>query len=111
MVGTDTYSDMAATYRAAASGMQALGELQAATGGVRVSGNMVATSNANKQNGIVRRGGPRLDAVAPVWEGVQIIVDPYTQSKAGEIILTAVMLAQFAVLRAAGFAKVQAQHS
>ena len=110
LLGSDTYGDMAATYRANGTSMQALGALQAATGGVRVSGNMVATAS-NKQNGIVRRGGPRLDAVAPVWEGVQIIVDPYTQSKAGEIILTAVMLAQFAVLRAAGFAKVQAQHS
>ena len=87
-----------------------MGLLKAATGGVRVSANMVPTASV-KQNGIVRRGGPRLDAVAPVWEGVQIIVDPYTQSKAGEIILTAVMLAQFKVLRAAGFAKVQAQHS
>ena len=110
LVGSDTYGDMAATYRANSSAMQALGELKAATGGVRVSANMVPTASV-KQNGIVRRGGPRLDAVAPVWEGVQIIVDPYTQSKAGEIILTAVMLAQFKVLRAAGFAKVQAQHS
>ena len=110
VVGTDTLSDMAATYRAAESGMQALGELEAATGGVRVSGNVTATSNANKQNGIVRRGS-RMDGVAPIWDGVTIITDEVTQAKAGEIVLTAVMLYAFKVLRAGGFVKVQAQHS
>ena len=110
LVGTDTYSDLASTYRAAASGMQALGELQAATGGVRVSANMVATSNANKQNAIIRRGA-RMDAVNPQWQGIRLLVDPYTLSKSAEVILTAHMQIAFKVLRAAGFAKVQAQHA
>ena len=109
LIGTATLSDMAATYRASESGMQALSELEAATGGVRVSANVTAAAS-NKQNAVIRRGN-RMDAAAPVWEGLTLIVDPYSQSKAGEIIVTAIMLYGFAILRQAGFAKVQAQHS
>ena len=110
LLGADTYGDMAATYRANGTSLQALGALQAATGGARVSANMVATAS-NKQNGIIRRGGPRLDAVNPQWQGIRLLVDPYTLSKSAEVILTAHMQIAFKVLRAAGFAKVQAQHS
>ena len=53
-----------------------------------------------------------MDSVAPIWEGVELIVDPYTQTKAGEIVVSAVLLYNFKILRAAGgFAKVEAQHS
>ena len=68
LVGSATYADMAKTYRADASGMQALAELVSATGGVRVSANIPAVAST-KQPVIVRRGS-RMDAVIPVWDGV-----------------------------------------
>ena len=82
----------------------------ARTGGVRVSAHITAAAS-NKQEAVIRRGG-RMDAVAPIWEGIELIVDPYTQTKAGEIVVSAVMLYNFKILRpVGGFAKVEAQHS
>ena len=111
VLGSESYSDMAASYRGNASDMDALTSLMRDTGGVRVSGNMVAaTGTPKKQNGILRRGG-RMDAVTPIWDGVTMIVDEVTQAKAGEIVLTAIMLYAFDIVRKAGFVKVQSQHA
>ena len=86
-----------------------MASLLPATGGVRVSANMTAVSG-NKQNVVIRRGG-RQDAVVAIWEGVSLITDEVTQAQAGEIIVTAVMLHAFKILRADGFRKVQSQHA
>ena len=68
------------------------------------------TVSGNKQNCLIRRGS-RPDYAVGLWQGITILVDPYTQSKSGEIILTAVMLYAHKLLRADGFAKVQSQHA
>ena len=109
LVGSDTYAHMASVYRGNSSDLDALASLMTATGGVRVSANMTAVSG-DKQDVVVRRGG-RQDAVAPIWEGITLITDEVTQAKAGEIVVTAVMLFAFKVLRADGFNKVEAQHA
>ena len=109
LVGSKTYSHAASVYRGNSSDLDALASLMAATGGVRVSANVTAVSG-NKQNVIIRRGG-RQDAVTAIWEGVSLITDEVSQSKAGEIIVTAVMLYAFKVLRADGFSKVESQHA
>ena len=66
--------------------------------------------SGNKQNAVVRLG-MRADAVAPVWEGVTIIPDEVTKAADGEIVLTAVMLYAFKILRKGGFHKQQSQHA
>ena len=109
LVGSATYSHAATAYRGNASDTDALRSLADATGGVRVSANMTAVSG-NKQNAIVRRGD-RQDAVAPLWEGVTLITDEVSQAQAGEIVVTAVMLYAFKILRADGFRKVESQHA
>ena len=109
LVGSDTYAHMATVYRGDSSDLDALASLMTATGGVRVSANMTAVSG-DKQNVVIRRGD-RQDAVTPIWEGISLITDEVTQAKAGEIIVTAVMLYAFKVLRADGFSKVQSQHA
>ena len=109
LVGSATYSHAASVYRGNSSDLDALASLMAATGGVRVSANVTAVSG-NKQNVIIRRGG-RQDAVVAIWEGVELVTDNVTQAKAGEIVITAVMLYAFKVLRADGFNKVEAQHA
>ena len=109
LVGSATYSHAASVYRGNNSDLDALASLMAATGGVRVSANVTAVSG-DKQNVVIRRGG-RQDAVTQIWEGITLITDEVTQAKAGEIVITAVMLFAFKVLRADGFNKVQSQHA
>ena len=109
LVGSASYAHMASAYRGNNSDLDALASLMTATGGVRVSANMAAVSG-DKQNVVIRRGG-RQDAVVAIWEGVSLITDEVTQAKAGEIIVTAVMLYAFKVLRADGFSKVESQHA
>lgn len=109
VLGSDTYGDMAASYRSNNTEQNALGALMAESNGVRVSAHAPATAS-NKQNGLVRRG-MRQDYAIGLWESITLIPDEITQAKAGEIVLTAVMLYATELLRAGGFAKVEAQHS
>ena len=109
VVGSATYGDMGTSYQSNGD-LSALDNIMARTGGVRVSAHVPAAASM-KQEAVIRRGG-RMDAVAPIWEGIELIVDPYTQTKAGEVVVSAVMLYNFKILRAVGgFAKVEAQHS
>ena len=73
----------------------------------RVSDLMPAVAS-KKQDVIIRRGS-RMDAVAPIWEGVNIIYDEVTRAATGQIQLTAVMLANWEVLRTDGFTKLTPQ--
>ena len=108
-VGSPTYSSMSTKFRGASSDQDVLQALMAETGGVRVTAH-APTVASSKQDGVVRIGS-RMDAVTPIWEGVRLIVDEVTQAKAGEIVLTAVMLYAHEVLRVGGFARVEAQHA
>ena len=113
-VGTATYAQMATKFANDQGTINALRVLSGSEGGqlgrrVRVTPHVPAPSAQHKQEGIVRRG-MRRDYAVGVWEGVTIIVDEVTQAKEGEIVLTAVMLYAGELLRAAGWAKVQAQH-
>ena len=44
-----------------------------------------------------------MDAVAPIWQGVSLIVDEITLASKGQIKITAVMLYAASVLRKDGF--------
>ena len=109
LMGSGTYAHAASQYRGNNDNTDALMALIAATGGVRVSAHVPAVAST-RQNAVIRRGG-RMDMVAPLWQGVQLIVDPYTKAKSGEIIITAVLLYAVKLLRAAGFYKQQTQHA
>ena len=73
------------------------------SGGVRVSAHVPAAVS-NDQSLIVRKGG-RMDAVTPIWEGVTVIPDEITKAKAGQIVITAVLLYAVKILRTDGFAR------
>ena len=107
VVGAGTYAHMAAVYRAAGTDRTALDRLMEVTGGVRVSAHVPAVAN-DKQNNVVRLGS-RMDAVAPIWEGITVIADELSGAAKGQIIITAVMLYAFKILRAEGFHKQQSQ--
>ena len=107
VMGSAAYSDAAQKYRANESDRHALQRLSQDTGGVRVSA-FVPAAAASKQNVLVRLGDYR-DYVAPIWEGVTLIPDEVTKASTGEIVVTAVMLCNWKLLRADGFHKQQVQ--
>ena len=111
LIGNETLVSMSALYRNTNSGERnTIERLRDITAGVRISPHIAAATNANKQDCVVRLGS-RQDAVAPVWDGVQLIVDEITGKATGSISLTAIMLAQFKVVRTGSFKRVQVQHS
>ena len=93
LVGVATYGHMAGAFRANEDSMTAEGWLSTRTGGVRTSRRISAPAG-NIQQAIVRRANPAGDRVAvmPVWEGLQLIRDPYTAAGKGEIVVTGLML-------------------
>ena len=67
----------------------------------QVSAHIPAKTGANIEQGIaVTQRGPVL--VSPVWQGVEIIRDPYTAAAKGEVVLTAVALYNFGIVRGDG---------
>ena len=66
---------------------------------------------SNKQNALIRLGSERGAAIQPMWEGVSIVVDEFTRSAFGEIVVHANLLSNFAVTRKAQFHKQQTQHA
>ena len=108
---TETYRKASGIYRDAGTGQNdsALDVLMRAAGGVRVSAHMPAPAGANKVATIVAARGMARNAVAPIWQGVELIPDRITKAGTGEIVLTAIMLYSFAVLRAAGYSRNELQ--
>ncbi|MCY3857738.1 MAG: hypothetical protein OXG25_02385 [Gammaproteobacteria bacterium] len=69
--------------------------------GFRVSANIPAVAS-KKQKQVIRKG-TMLAATTPIWQGITLIPDEITKAATGEIVITAVMLYNAAVLRAAAF--------
>lgn len=105
LVGVQTYGHMAGAFRANEDSMTAEGWLMSRTGGVRTS-RRIAAPASNIQQAIVRRSNPAGDriAVMPTWQGLQLIRDPYTAARKGEVVVTALMLVgDVIVLRGGAF--------
>ena len=109
VMGSETFTHAAAQYRGNNDNQDALQSLREATGGVKVSAH-VPDLASTKQNAVIRLGNRR-DYVAPIWNGVTLIPDEITQAKAGQVVITAVMLYQVQLLRADGFHKQQIQNA
>lgn len=98
VLGTTTYGLLAAAYRGTGTNETALMRLKSESGGLRVNSNMPAVASKKQKN--LFRLGMRMDAVSPIWSGIRIIRDEFSQSEAGQIVLTAVMLFAVDTLRA-----------
>lgn len=109
VLGSATLGNMAPLYKSGESPENFPAFLRRMTGGYRVSPH-VAGVNATKQDVIARRG-MRRDAVIPTWEGVTLIPDEVTKASKGEIVITAVLLAAWRIIRTAGFARLSVKHS
>ena len=110
VVGAATLKDLGQTYRNTTVDRSALDRLMELTSGVRVSAHVPAPAT-NRQNAVIRRG-MSMTATAPLWEGITIIPDEVTKAKAGQIVITAVMLYAMKVLRTgAGLVKQGTDHA
>ena len=105
LVGSATLADAAVLYRSNNADDSAVDSLRRITGGLRVSGRIAAPSS-NIQQCIVRRTNPANDSVAsmPVWGGLELIRDPYSDANKGEVTITGIILVgDVVVLRSGAF--------
>ncbi len=108
VLGAASYAFAGGIYRGNNSDVDALESIMGKVAAVRVSSHVPSVS-ANKQNLVVARGTAQHVAVA-LW-GIDLVEDPYSMSKSGEVILTGRMLHAIKILRADGYRKVQLQHA
>ena len=108
IMGSTSYAHAGSTYQAQPH-YSALKTIMGESGGVRVSAHVPAASG-NKQNAVIRLG-MRRDMVQPMWAGVTVIVDEVTKSGEGQIEITAVLLMNTKIIRAAGFYKQEVNNS
>ena len=110
LVGQATFAHAAGTYKGNNSDESAVERLGSRSGGLRVSPH-VPSASGNKQNALIRLGSANGAAVQPMWQGVSLIVDEFTRAAHGELILHAVLLANFAITRSEQWRKQQTQHA
>ena len=110
IVGQGTFAHASAAFKGNNSDESGVERLQEKSGGLRVSAHVPAVSG-NKQNSLIRLGQERGAAVQPMWQGVSLVVDEFTRAAYGEIIVHAVLLANFAITRKAQWHKQQTQHA
>ena len=108
VMGATSYAHAGSVYRNASVDRNALERLQEVTGGVRVSSHVPAAAS-NRQNAVMRVGMNGQAAVAPIWDGIQLIPDNITKAASGQIVITAIMLWNFKIIRTADFFKQQIQ--
>ena len=112
LLGSETYAHAGGTYRANESDTSALDRLMEIVSDVKVSAHVPAVGATKKQNNLVRLG-LRRDMVAPLWEGVTIILSESDEAlvKKGEILITAILLHAIKITRSGGFYKQEVRHT
>ena len=82
LVGPHTYRHAAATFRGTDGETAAQTYLASHTGGLRAS-RRIPDPSGHVQAAIVRRSAPGRVAVSPIWQGIEIVRDPYTGGRGG----------------------------
>ena len=108
LVGQSAFTHASSVYKASETDETAAERLSARSGGLVVSPHVPGISS-KRQNTLIRLGMERGAAVQPMWQGVSLIVDEFTRTTQGEIVVTAVLLANFAITRGAQWSKRQIQ--
>ena len=107
LVGAATLSHLATLFIPSES-MTALDKLKALGVAIKTTGRLPAV--ANKIHQLLRQSGVTsgaYQAIAPCWQGVNLIVDPYSKSASGLTTLTATMLCGFKTVRSTGLTGVK----
>ena len=101
LVDPQLYSSLAVSLHATASVSAAARYIESISGGIRVSANLPALASNIGTALISKTALP--GSVAPVWEGLSLIRDPYTGAASGQVSLTAIALWNFRVIRSAAY--------
>ena len=109
LIGSATYSHADTQFRGNQSQLSALDYLMEKSGGVRVHTAVPAVAS-KQQDAIIAKALGHTHAVMPVWSSVQLVTDEITKLQKRLIVLTAIQLFAFKVLRSDGFARVRFQH-
>ena len=75
----------------------------------RSSANMPSTASKIATAIAYASGASARGFVMPTWAGVQLVVDPYTKAKAGQRLLTAIMMVGFSMIDSAAYRRVEFQ--
>ena len=110
LVGSAVFSHLSTLYRANETDETGAERLAARSGGLMVSPHFPGISS-KRQNVLMRLGSAPGAAVQPLWEGITILSDPYSRSAQGEVVVSAILLSNFAITRSGQWFKQQAQTS
>lgn len=100
LTGADTYEKMGVLISGTSDTV--LEKTSALSDGVKVSAHVPAASS-NIQAAIAVAGLGHMSAVCPIWEGVELIRDPYTGASSGQVAVTAIQLWNFKIIRTAPY--------
>lgn len=104
VIGKDTYEHAYSLYKSAESDVPGLEFVASRIGGLSVSSRVAGKDSNDRQNNIMALTSyPGRNAVAPIWRGMELIRDPYTNAGKGQVRLTAIMFWSFKVLRETGW--------
>ena len=105
VLGAACYQLGEISYRTATGGdLSVVEHLTGRVGGLSVSSRIPAPASKIQTNIAAKTAYPGRNAVAPIWRALEIIRDPYSDSDAGEVSLTAIALWNFKIVREAGWA-------
>ena len=90
LIGTETFELYASLFQSNGD-MSLYDYLMGKLGGLRVSTRVPAVANMG-QKGIAVLGAQMQPVTVPVWRGVEMVIDPYTQVAKGQRVITAVTL-------------------
>ena len=106
ILGASTVAHMVGQYKTATSVTSAYRALLDLVGnaGLRVANGIpAAASNDQAAFSVGTIGGPH--AVAPLWDGLEVLVDPYSGSVAGEVTVTIVGHSALKILRTGAYTR------
>ena len=110
LVGSAVFSHLSTLYKSSESDETGSERLAARSGGLMVSPHVPALSS-KRQNTLMRLGMAAGAAVQPLWNAVSILVDPFSKSVQGEVVVTATLMANFAITDGSRWHKQQVQTS
>ena len=102
LVGSNTYAKLGAAAPTNDDSMDAASWWEANTGGLRVSAHIAAPAS-HIQRAVLAKTGARIAAYCPVWQGLQVLRDPFSSAAEGQVHLTANLLAAFKVVDEASY--------
>ena len=108
LVGAKTYAHADTVFRTTDSELSALDWFAAKSVGVRVHTAVPAIVD-KRQDAVIAKALGQQHAVMPTWSSIQLVTDEVTKLQKRLIVLTAIQLFAFKVLRADGFARVRFQ--